>query len=228
MSSFKKMILVPFEKKDNPNISRRSELDEQMAKILKRDDIDATEKFRMYQRLLEFYLRISKETSEDKSNNKESIDNESISGNSNSNSNTSISSYDSRNHSTSNNITQSYYDDYEDDTEMTKTYNKHNHLAHVNKYYKTTIDDSIMQSNKKNDNPLPKRVQTLRFESDQKQSRLNTPQQYEYNEPSPVKPLELQRLSILSRGALNDELDSIDLHLSIAFRQVLFISEYFF
>ena len=55
------MLLIPFEKKDSPEITRRSELDEQMAKILKRDDLDDRDKFRMYQRLLEFYLRISKD-----------------------------------------------------------------------------------------------------------------------------------------------------------------------
>ena len=51
------MILVPYEKSEIAEATRRSELDEQMSKVLKRNDLDDRAKFRLYQRLLELYLR---------------------------------------------------------------------------------------------------------------------------------------------------------------------------
>ena len=55
------MILVPYEKSEIAEATRRSELDEQMAKVLKRNDLDERAKFRLYQRLLELYLRYKKD-----------------------------------------------------------------------------------------------------------------------------------------------------------------------
>ena len=55
------MILVPYEKSEIAEATRRSELDEQMAKVLKRNDLDDRAKFRLYQRLLELYLRHKKD-----------------------------------------------------------------------------------------------------------------------------------------------------------------------
>lgn len=57
MANFKKMILIPYEKDEMAQATRRSELDVQMLNILKRTDLDDRAKFRMYQRLLELYLR---------------------------------------------------------------------------------------------------------------------------------------------------------------------------
>ena len=55
------MILVPYEKSEIAEATRRSEQDEQMAKVLKRNDSDQRAKFRLYQRLLELYLRHKKD-----------------------------------------------------------------------------------------------------------------------------------------------------------------------
>ena len=56
------MILVPYEKNEIAQATRRSELDEQMAKVLQRNDLDDRAKFRLYQRLLELYLRHQQKT----------------------------------------------------------------------------------------------------------------------------------------------------------------------
>jgi len=175
MASFKKMILVPLEKKDNPEIRRRSELDEQMAKILKRNDIDDREKFRMYQRLLELYLRISQDATKDSNLNSNNNDTSSeIIENSG--------SLSSNSSNSSNNVSQSFYDDY-DEANLQKSYSKQDHLAHVNKFYKTTIDDSILNSNKRSfSTKVPKEANTS----------YNI---YDYNEPSPLKPVELRILA---------------------------------
>ena len=57
MSNFKKMLLVPYEKNEIAQATRRSELDVKMLKVLQRTDIDDRTKFKLYQRLLELYLR---------------------------------------------------------------------------------------------------------------------------------------------------------------------------
>ena len=201
------MLLIPFEKKDSPEITRRSELDEQMAKILKRDDLDDRDKFRMYQRLLEFYLRISKDgtleqdTYLNNAGKSEVVDNQSISNNnsnqsiSNNSSNRSISS-NSSNQSISNNVSQNYQGDFDefDENDVTKNYTKEDHLAHINKYYKTAIDVSLNQSQAPYISKVPKRVHELHLE-DHKYRPINVSQQpiYDYNEPSPVKPFELRK-----------------------------------
>ena len=62
------MILVPYEKTEIAEATRRSELDEQMAKILKRNDLDDRDKFRLYQSLLQTYLRHSQNKLDVKTN----------------------------------------------------------------------------------------------------------------------------------------------------------------